>query len=88
MRIIWGIETLTVYETGAPAACSEYKLAMLTSTGWGPFHIWYCPSRVLTGGESDLINTMDFGRMEVEILAGSSAGTSSTPSVIAEYLRT
>ena len=83
-----GIETLTVTETGAPAACSEYKQAFLTSVGWAPFHIWYCPSKALTGGETDTINTMDFGRMEVELLAGASAGTTSTPSVIAEFLRT
>lgn len=83
-----GVETLTVFETGAPAACTEYKLAMVTAIGWAPFHIWYVPMKVLTGGENDLINTMDFGRLEVEMLSGGSASTSSTPDLIAEFLRT
>jgi len=83
-----GVETLSVYETAAPAACSEYKQAFLTAIGWAPFHIWYCPTSFLNGGENDLINTLDFGRLEVEMLSGSSASTSSTPDLIAEFLRT
>lgn len=83
-----GVETVCITDVATPGACDEFRAIMCKATGWMPFHIWYCPSSFLTSGESDTINTLDFGRMEVEIHTGTSASTSNTPSVVAEYLRT
>lgn len=83
-----GVETLIATDTAAPTACDELRATMFKATGWAPFHLWYCPMKVINGGENDLLDTNAFGRLEVELLSGSSASSSSTPDVIAEYLRT
>jgi len=83
-----GVETIRITDCATPTVCDEFRAVMFQATGWMPFHIWYCPMSVLNAGENDLLNTLDFGRLEVEMLSGSSASTSSTPSIIAEFLRT
>jgi len=85
-----GVETMTILSAigNAATATDEYKLTWIRSEGWAPFHVWYVPSKFLMGGEKDIINTGDFGRIEIETLSGSSASTSSTPDYIVEMLMT
>lgn len=83
-----GVETIRMFDATTPLACDVFKGIYLQSTGWAPFHIWYVPCSFLNGGENDLIDTSEFGRIEVEMKSGSSASTSSTPDLIVEFLKT
>jgi hypothetical protein len=81
-----GVETLHIYDLATPTVCSEYGGYYMTSIGWAPFHVWYCPSRALVGNK-DTIDSSAYGSIELELTSGSSASTSSTPDIIAEYLK-
>lgn len=81
-----GVETMYIYDTATPTACDEYVSTYVRSVGWAPFHIWYLPSSAMLK-DKDTLDTSAFGKIEVELYSGSSASTSSTPDVIAEYLK-
>jgi hypothetical protein len=83
-----GVETITIVDAGDdPTATDVLQQIYLKAIGWCPFHVWYVPARVLTGYEKDTLDTSLYGRIELESTSGSSASTSSTPDIIAEYLR-
>jgi len=81
-----GVETMYITDTRTPTPCDTLQQVYLTAIGWAPFHIWYCPSRVLAGNK-DTIDASAYGKIELELTSGSSASTSSSPDVIAEYLK-
>ena len=81
-----GVETIGMYDLATPSAITTYESVYFKSTGFAPFHIWYAPMKEVNGGETGLIDTTQFSRIELETTSGSSASTSSTPDIIAEYL--
>lgn len=82
-----GVETNFVFDLATPTACDELVATHLTAIGWAPFHIWYVPMRALLGNTDILLGDPNRD-MDLELTSGSSASTSSTPDIIAEYLRT
>lgn len=82
------VDLVIVNDAATPTACDEERATLIKATGYAPFHIWYCPASNLMGNAGDTIDTNAFGRIEVELTSGSSASTSSSPDIIAEYLRT
>ena len=83
-----GVETLGKWDLATPTVDTTFEQSYLTSIGQCPFHLWYCPASAIAGGDTDTINTSSYKRADVTTVSGSSASTSSTPAVIAEYLRT
>lgn len=82
-----GVETMYITDTRTPTACGTLEQTYLTAIGWAPFHMWYCPMKTLLG-DTDVLVGDPKRDMDLEIVAGSSASASSTPDVIARYLRT
>lgn len=82
-----GVETMYVTDTRTPTACGTLEQTYLTAIGWAPFHMWYCPMQAIQG-DSDILPGDPKRDMDLELVSGSSASTSSTPDVIARYLRT
>jgi len=80
------VETLGYWDLATPSVVTTYEAALLKSVGYCPYHIWYCPARAILGDMEDTLDTTQFSRIELEITSSSSASTSSTPDVIAEYL--
>jgi len=70
------------------AAYTTYSQGTFYVKGYCPYGMWYCPMSALLDGEGDLIDTSKYGRIVVQTVSGSSASTSQTPSLIAEYLVT
>jgi len=83
-----GVETLGKWDLATPTVDTTFAQAYLTSIGQCPFHMWYCPASAITGGDKDTIDTAGYKRADITTVSGSSASTSSTPAVIAEYLKT
>jgi hypothetical protein len=81
-----GVETVDLMDLATPTATDVIQQIGLTSIGWEPFHMWYCPVRAILGDEHDTIDTAQFSRIELELTSDSSASTSSTPDVVADYL--
>lgn len=82
-----GVETVSKYDLATPSACSLLSQTYCTAIGWAPFHMWYVPMRALLG-DSDILTGDPNRDMDLELTSGSSASTSSTPDIVAEYLRT
>jgi len=83
-----GVETLGMWDLGTPSVISSYESVYFKSTGYGPFHVWYVPMSKILGEEADTLDTTGYSRIELETTSSSSASTSSTPDIIAEYLVT
>ena len=92
-RIAWpsassmGVEEISVTDSNG-AAYATYSQAVFHVIGYCPYGLWYLPMSTLLNGGGDLIDTSAYGRIIVEVVSGSSASTSQTPSVLAEYLIT
>jgi len=82
-----GIETLNIQDSAA-AEYATYAQVKFKSTGFMPYNIYYIPARALTDGKSDWIELNSYKRVDLFTTSGSSASTSSTPAIIAEYLIT
>jgi len=83
-----GVETVGKWDLATPTVDTTFEQTYIQSTGQCPFHIWYCPIRAIAGGEADTLDSRDFSRIQLKTVSGSSASTSSTPTIIAEYLET
>lgn len=83
-----GVETVDLMDLATPTACSTYQQIAFTSIGYEPFHMWYCPMSKIQGGEDDLLDTSLWKDIKLTTKSGSSASTSSTPDIVAEYLMT
>ena len=83
-----GVDTVNLWDLATPTGTDEYQAVYFTSHGWMPHHVWYMPTRAITGDDSDLIDPTQFGRIELETTSGSSASTSSTPAILLEELVT
>jgi len=81
-----GVETVDLMDLATPTATDVYQQIALTSIGWEPFHLWYCPMSQLQGGDDDTLDTTQYSRLDLKITSSSNASTSSTPDVVAEYL--
>ena len=82
-----GIETLNVYASDG-TSYGTYHVASFNVKGFIPFHVWYVPAKALAGTGQDTIDTSQFRRIVLETKSGANVSTSSTPTVIAEYLVT
>lgn len=83
-----GVDQIGKWDLASPTVDTTFAQAYLTSIGQCPFHMWYCPMNAIAGGDKDTISTNDFKRIDLTTVSGSSASTSSTPTIVAEYLRT
>jgi len=83
-----GVDTFWLWDLATPTETDEYQMVYMTSHGFMPFHMWYCPFSALTGNTSDIIDSTRFGRIELETTSSASASTSSTPAIILEELVT
>jgi hypothetical protein len=82
-----GVETINFYNSGG-GAIGTPELVQVHAQGWLPFHGFYIPMSALTDGDSDFIDTGTYKNIDLYLTSGSSASTSSTPEVLAEYLIT
>ncbi len=81
-----GIATVGKFATETPAAITSYSATMINAVGLLPFNCFYVPSSYLTGGDSDLLDTSKWRNIDLTIVQSANVSTSSTPSIIAEYL--
>lgn len=89
-----GVEAVAMFtETtgGASAsfvATATYEQIRIEATGFMPYQCLYIPMSELLDGDGDLIDTTRYRDIVLTLTSGSSASTSSTPSVISEFLVT
>lgn len=83
-----GIGTVGLFDSATPSEVTSFELSGFKVYGHIPFHNYYIPMRAITMGESDTIDTTKYGRIILQLTSGASASTSSTPQVVAEYLKT
>lgn len=81
-----GVETIGKWDLATPTVDTTFEQAYIKATGQCPFHLWYCPVSAIAGGEKDTLDTSAFSKIQLSTVSGSSASTSSTPTIIAEYL--
>lgn len=55
--------------------------------GWGPMQTIYMPMKHLTTDPKGVIDTKEFGRIDLKVQTGSGAGSSAISRVVAEYLK-
>lgn len=83
-----GINQFSMFDTATPTAISTYELVYLNVHGVMPYNCFYIPASKLNDGEGDLIDTGRYNDITLVLKSGSSASTSSTPSIIFEELVT
>jgi len=80
-----GVETVTLI-TSTSAAYSTVSKFQWTVEGYIPFQGYYIPMSAILDADADTVDTNKYRRIELELTSGSSASTSSTPEILAEYL--
>jgi len=81
-----GMTTISIVDHGGGAHGSATS-AWTKSVGWGPHQTMYIPMKQLTDGETEVVPTTDFKRIDLKTTTGSAAGTSGTQHLVAEYLK-
>lgn len=78
----------TVKISSGTTTLAQYSLFKINVAGFMPYQCWYVPMSKVLNGDGDLIDTKAYSRIILETVSGSSAHTSSKPSVIGEFLIT
>ena len=82
-----GVEEV-VFKDSGNVAVTVYEQVGVHVTGFMPYGLWYMPMWSIQGMGSDLLDTTQFSRINLETVSGNSVNTSSTPAVLAEFLVT
>lgn len=82
-----GVDQIGKWDLATPTVDTTFEQAYLTAIGQCPFHVWYVPASAIAGEGEDTIDTTRFSRIDLKTVSGASASTSSTPTIIAEYLK-
>ena len=88
--MLWGcfefpIYIMSIYDHNHAAYTTAVPV-FYSVTGWGPMQTFYIPMSQLLDGEAETVDTREFGRIDLKI-STSSASTSDTTRVVAEYLK-
>jgi hypothetical protein len=83
-----GVSVMNVWEASNSTAYTTYSQIQFNVRGYCPFGCWYMPMRAVLNGTADTIDTTKYNRIDLKMTSGSSASTSSTPAVVADYLIT
>ena len=83
-----GVEAVGYMDVATPTAISTYEQVYISSKGFIPFGMWYLPMSMIQDGADDTLDTTAYSRIVLKMTSSASASTSSTPSIIAEYLVT
>jgi len=81
-----GIGTIGQFDTATPSEDTTWRLTGFQIRGHIPFHNYYIPMKALFDGSVWTLDTTQYSRIVLKVTSSSSASTSSTPSVVAEYL--
>lgn len=81
-----GLHDVAKY-TYAGAAATGQDIGWIQVMGWGPHQSYNIPMEELVDGSLDNIDTNAFGRIDLKLTTGASAGTSAVMKVVAEYLK-
>lgn len=83
-----GVEAVGYMDVATPTAIATYEQVYISSKGFIPFGMWYLPMSMIQDGADDTLDTTAYSRIVLKMTSSASASTSSTPSIIAEYLVT
>ena len=83
-----GVGVLHLTDVATPTAISAYEQVKVKATGYAPQGIVYVGMSDLLAKGIDVLDASEFSKITMSITAGSGASSSSTPSVLTDYLVT
>lgn len=89
VRITTGLRGMTTISVAAHGggAWNTAIGAWTKAVGWGPHQCIYIPMKQLTDGETEVVPTTDYKRIDLETAAGASSGGTGSQHLVAEYLK-